>query len=122
MSDDAVRFDLDREPTPDDMLSVRMGLRQYNASQVPPQDYSEFAIYLRDGDAKILGGVLAEAGRGWLHINILWVDERLRGWSKCTHHGHHDQCAPEMFHAMHAVYGRRRPLSTWTALHFASSL
>ena len=79
MSDDAVRFDLDREPTPEDMLSVRMGLRQYNASQVPPQDYSEFAIYLRDGDAKILGGVLAEAGRGWLHINILWVDERLRG-------------------------------------------
>jgi GNAT superfamily N-acetyltransferase len=79
MSDDAVRIDLDREPTPDDMLAVRTGLRAYNASQVGPGDYSEFAVYVRDGDGTILGGILAEAGRGWLHVSILWVDERLRG-------------------------------------------
>ena len=74
-----MRIDLDREPTPDDMLAVRMGLREYNATQVPAGEYSEFAVYVRDDDGTILGGILAEAGRGWLHVDILWVDERLRG-------------------------------------------
>jgi GNAT superfamily N-acetyltransferase len=74
-----MKIDLDREPTAADVLAVRTGLRGYNASQVPPGEYSEFAVYVRDDDGTILGGILAEAGRGWLHVDILWVDERLRG-------------------------------------------
>ncbi|HUM72083.1 MAG TPA: GNAT family N-acetyltransferase, partial [Chloroflexota bacterium] len=66
-------------PTPEDELIVWDGLRQYNEAHVPGAGDTAFAVFLRSEDGVIHGGVLARAGRGWLHISSLWVEASLRG-------------------------------------------
>ena len=79
MSKDAVRIDVDAAPTQEDIAVVRAGLRAHNQRHLPGQEWRNIALYLRDAEDRILGGVLAEIGWDWLHISILWVDERTRG-------------------------------------------
>jgi len=79
MSKDAVRIDVDDEPIQDDTAVVRAGLRAHNQLHLPGQEWRFIALYLRDDEDRILGGVLAEIGWDWLHISVLWVDERARG-------------------------------------------
>ena len=78
-------IDLDESPRPENVQAVQAGLRAYNRSRVPGDGYGEFAVFLRAADRSLLGGLLAEAGRGWLHISALWVEERARGASAALH-------------------------------------
>jgi GNAT superfamily N-acetyltransferase len=72
-------IETNREPEAKDLEAVQTGLRTYNRSQVPLVGYSEFAVFARDPDGRIVGGVVAETGHGWLHISTAWVDEQERG-------------------------------------------
>jgi ribosomal protein S18 acetylase RimI-like enzyme len=42
-------------------------------------DYRPVAIFLRDDDGSIRGGVTGGVWGTWLHVVALWVDEPLRG-------------------------------------------
>lgn len=66
-------------PAPADEQVVWHGLHHHNEQHVPGAGDTIFAVFLRDQQEVILGGVLAKAGRGWLHINTLWVDPSVRG-------------------------------------------
>jgi GNAT superfamily N-acetyltransferase len=79
MSSDGFRIDVVEQPRQEDTAVVRAGLREYNQRQLPGQEWCDVALYLRNSDDEIVGGVLAEVGWGWLHVGILWVDERFRG-------------------------------------------
>ncbi len=35
-------------------------------------------VYLRDGDNRVLGGVVGHFFGGWLNVSLLWVDEGFR--------------------------------------------
>jgi GNAT superfamily N-acetyltransferase len=70
---------IDLSPTLEDQQVVQNGLRQHNDQHVPADGDSSFAVFLRNPDGTIVGGVLARAGRGWLRIGTLWVDASLRG-------------------------------------------
>ena len=74
-----MQIEIDSSPTPEDELVVWNGLHQYNEGHVPAAGDTAFAVFLRDADGVIHGGVLARAGRGWLHISSLWVEVSLRG-------------------------------------------
>jgi len=58
---------------------VQQGLYEYNRQQVPSEGYTSFGVFLRRPDGTVAGGLLADAGRGWLHVNVLWIDEAVRG-------------------------------------------
>ncbi len=73
-----MQIEIDSSPAPEDELIVWDGLREYNEAHVPASGDAAFAVFLRDADGVIHGGVLARAGRGWLHISSLWVEERIR--------------------------------------------
>lgn len=75
----AVQIEIETSPTPADEQVVWHGLRQHNEEYVSGVGDTTFAVFLRDMDGSILGGVLAKAGRGWLHINTLWVAPNVRG-------------------------------------------
>jgi GNAT superfamily N-acetyltransferase len=70
---------LNTAQTQEEMQAVITGLRAYNASKAGTAEYAEWGVYVRDSGGAIKGGLLAETGRGWLHISILWLDESLRG-------------------------------------------
>jgi len=70
---------LNTAQTEAEIQAVASGLRAYNASKAGPAEYENWGLYVRDNDGNIKGGLLAETGRGWLHISILWLDESLHG-------------------------------------------
>ena len=45
----------------------------------PPRGYAPLRLALRDGDGRLIGGLLGAVVWGWLHVDLLWVDEAARG-------------------------------------------
>jgi ribosomal protein S18 acetylase RimI-like enzyme len=54
-------------------------MRRYTEPQVPCEAYADLALVARAGDGAVLAAALGETGRGWLHVSVVWVDERCRG-------------------------------------------
>ena len=73
-----MQIEIEPLPEPADEQVVRRGLHQHNEEHVSAGGDATFAVFLRDMGGAILGGVLAKVGRGWLHINTLWVDPSVR--------------------------------------------
>ena len=70
-------LEYDSKPNAADIGQLQKGLDQYNMSQLHEKP-QEFAIYLRDGNQAIHGGVFALTFSDSLHIILLWVDEKIR--------------------------------------------
>ena len=75
-------IDSDLAPTASDLAQIRAGLMAFNDSQVGPAQVRQVAVYLRDDDGAIQGGLVGFFAWQWLSIEWLWVNETLRG------HGH----------------------------------
>ncbi|WP_420643748.1 GNAT family N-acetyltransferase [Candidatus Leptofilum sp.] len=74
-----IHIALDRAPTHEALQVIGEGLRRHNEQFAPASDDRLFAVFLHGENGHILGGVIAKAGRGWLKIGSLWVNEALRG-------------------------------------------
>jgi GNAT superfamily N-acetyltransferase len=66
-------------PSARDVQAVRDGLEAHNRLHAPPNTLVPLTIFVRDADGALAGGLLGGSAWGWLHIDILWVDERARG-------------------------------------------
>jgi GNAT superfamily N-acetyltransferase len=66
---------LEPDASPMDREAIAAGLRAYNRRQVADPGWAPLALFLRDPDHHIQGGLLGESGWGWLHIYFLWVAE-----------------------------------------------
>lgn len=73
-----MNIDLDPSPTPNALQTIYDGLRRHNEPFAPADGDHSFAIFLRDENGRILGGLIAKAGRGWLKIGTMWVDAAVR--------------------------------------------
>jgi GNAT superfamily N-acetyltransferase len=62
-----------------DSLFVRQGLRRFNNQFIKDDGFQPLNLFLRREDGSIAGGLLGDLYWGWLSINILWIDESLRG-------------------------------------------
>ncbi len=70
---------LQNKPSPDDEKFVWDSLAAFNRLHVEEDNYQKLAVFLRDNQNNIVGGLLGETFWGWLHIGILWMSEDLRG-------------------------------------------
>ena len=61
-----------------DTAFVRQGLRQFNNQFIKDDGFQALNLFLRREDGSIAGGLLGDIYWGWLSINILWIDDRLR--------------------------------------------
>lgn len=57
---------------------VRQGLGAYNRAQ-GEIGYAKVQVIARDETGEVCGGAIGYAAWGELYIDILWVDERMRG-------------------------------------------
>lgn len=73
-----IKIEIEPSPAPEDVQIIGNGLRQHNETYAPADGDSAFAVFLRDADGRLHGGVIAKAGRGWLKIGTLWVNESVR--------------------------------------------
>src|SRR6185295_20144544 len=74
-----MRIELESSPSEQTLAAVRAGMRRYTESQVRWEEYSDLALIARGDDGVVIAAALGETGRGWLHVSVVWVDERARG-------------------------------------------
>lgn len=75
------------QPNEADRQCIEVGLTAFNATVSPyfrathpPEGQARaFDVFVRSEDGTILGGVTSHTGWGWLSIELVWLDERIRG-------------------------------------------
>ena len=81
-----MRYSLQFENKPEssDVQVLWKGLHYYNTQFSGDEEAQELAIFVRDESQVIVAGVNGWTAFGWLHIDVLWVAENLRGqgWGK----------------------------------------
>jgi GNAT superfamily N-acetyltransferase len=72
-------LNLEVAPRPEDLRVIREGLRAFTDSYAGPVNARPFAIFVRDNDGNVVGGLEAELRWTWLFVGYLWLPEALRG-------------------------------------------
>ena len=75
----SLTIDCDLAPATEDIATVRAGLMAFNDSKAGPVDLQRVGIYLRDAQNVICGGLVGFLAWQWLSVDLLWVEESLRG-------------------------------------------
>lgn len=75
----SVRIELENTLSPETLGLIQSGMRRHTESCVPWDEYTDLIILARADEGEVIGAALGETGRGWLHLSIVWVDERFRG-------------------------------------------
>ena len=74
-----ISLDLTDQPAEADVKAVEHGLNAYNEPFSGPYLPRPLAIFLRGDEGRVLGGLVADTSDDWLKIDMLWVDDTLRG-------------------------------------------
>lgn len=72
-------LDLNLAPNPEDLRVIREGLRAFTDGYAGPVNARPFAVFVRDHDGKVVGGLEGELRWTWMFIGHLWLPEPLRG-------------------------------------------
>ncbi len=65
-------------PSTDDTAYVREKFIEFNNRQSGVFPSKELHLFLYDPEQKIIGGLFGDISWGWLHVDVLWVDEAYR--------------------------------------------
>lgn len=55
------------------------GISNYNEQQAGDDKGQQLCFVLRTTDQKVVGGVIGATHWDWLHIDLMWVEDELRG-------------------------------------------
>jgi GNAT superfamily N-acetyltransferase len=68
------------DPPPAECESILASLKAYNEMRGGPANYRTIAVLLRDvASGETIGGLWGRAAYNWLHIDLLFIPEQLRG-------------------------------------------
>ncbi len=73
------KITLEAEPQASDMHVLIKGLSDYNAAHANGDTPNYLLATVRDSDGKLTGGLLGATYLGWLQIQVVWLDDSLRG-------------------------------------------
>ena len=71
-------IDITDDPTEADRAALLAGLRGYNQNAAGIA-MRPLAVWLRDEDGALVGGLTGRSGGGWLFIEYFWLPEAHRG-------------------------------------------
>ena len=96
-------LDLVFEPFPSDSLGRFLldNLVNFNISRTGVDSWHPVGYFLKNRRGEWLAGLTGYVWGGWLHVNLLWVTESLRG----QRHGSRLMDAAEAFAAEHGCHG-----------------
>jgi ribosomal protein S18 acetylase RimI-like enzyme len=69
---------MNSNPTEKEINFVNNALAEFNDEKVGPDNHVLLNIVEYDEKQNIIGGILGGTYWGWMHIDILWVDEKFR--------------------------------------------
>ncbi|HZS06980.1 MAG TPA: GNAT family N-acetyltransferase [Blastocatellia bacterium] len=70
---------IEKSPDADDIRFLNESLHEHNARKSGVGGGEFITIFLRGVNQQIVGGLHGWTGFGWLHVDVLWVSEDLRG-------------------------------------------
>ena len=70
---------LEAEPNNPDMLLLVKGLSDYNAAHANGDVPKYLLVTVKDGEGELAGGLLGATYLGWLQIQVVWLDDSIRG-------------------------------------------
>jgi GNAT superfamily N-acetyltransferase len=70
---------LELEPNPADMQVLMNGLLEFNTAQVGGETQQYLVATVRDKTSSVVGGIFAVTYMRWLHVQVVWLHESLRG-------------------------------------------
>lgn len=65
-------------PTNEEICFVNKALENFNNEKVGPDNHELLNIVEYDDKKNIIAGILGGTYWGWMHIDILWIDEKYR--------------------------------------------
>ncbi|RUZ37609.1 GNAT family N-acetyltransferase, partial [Mesorhizobium sp. M7A.F.Ca.US.003.02.1.1] len=66
-------------PSPQDLTFLSERLTAFNDGDVGASERQALAVFVRDDAGAVVAGISGYTAWGWLYVQWLWVDERLRG-------------------------------------------
>lgn len=73
-----IKFETDANPSRQDIQKLADGLNHHATESVGSRGFDSTAIWVKNNDGEIVGGVQALINWNWLHICLIWLDESLR--------------------------------------------
>lgn len=70
---------LEESPDPQDLQRVKGGLANYTIQKSGFGKTKKLVLLAKDTQNAVVGGLSGFTFGGWFHIEILWVDENIRG-------------------------------------------
>jgi GNAT superfamily N-acetyltransferase len=74
-----VSFECDDAPDRHAVQELSERLFRFNQQRSGDPEFREFAVWVRGESGEIRGGATGWSRWGWLHLDVLWVDENCRG-------------------------------------------
>ncbi|NEQ45996.1 MAG: GNAT family N-acetyltransferase [Leptolyngbya sp. SIOISBB] len=75
----APNIEITAAPQPDEIKFLTEQLVNFNSQRASDGNYQPLAIFLRNADEHIVGGLMGETYWQWLYVDMLWVHESCRG-------------------------------------------
>ena len=69
---------MNHNPSESEIEFVNNALARFNDAKVGPDNHEFLNIVEYDDSGNVIGGILGGTYWGWMHIDILWVDEKFR--------------------------------------------
>ncbi|MBD0401560.1 N-acetyltransferase [Flammeovirga sp. EKP202] len=78
-----MNIEVTSEPSKDDLKTISKGIETYNQNFIPDEVVFEkdtkFAVFVKNDNGKVLGGIRACAFWNYCIIELLWISEEARG-------------------------------------------
>jgi hypothetical protein len=73
------KITVEENPSPAYLDVIERALVEHNEARSEPRNYTPLALFLRNAEEEIVGGLRGVTVWGWLFVSQLWVAEELRG-------------------------------------------
>jgi GNAT superfamily N-acetyltransferase len=74
-----LRISVETDPAPADAELLRAGLLAFNVAHAGEPGTRFFAVFARDAEGSVAGGLLGWIAWEWLYVEKFWLPEALRG-------------------------------------------
>lgn len=78
-----MKIELTSTPTKEDLKTISKGIQSYNQNHIPDEvvfeEDTKFAVFAKDEDGLVQGGIRACAFWNYCIIELLWLSEKTRG-------------------------------------------
>ena len=75
----ALALEVTDTPDQDDLEAIGSALAAFNHGDVGPTERKALAVFVRDGNGRIVAGISGYTAWGWLYVQWLFVAESHRG-------------------------------------------